>query len=446
MSLLPELFPQLGPALVGFWVFFKDGGFLIFIILAVFLLYQYYMITIIGHWKSNLKWVYLNVKMPRENLTSLLAVEQIYSQLHAAHRSMTMAEKYIEGRVQLWYSFEIISFGGKINYIVRVPEKFRDTAEAAFYAVYPEAEITQVNDYLENFEFHPGHSDYEIFGTELKMRTSDVLPIKTYRDLEHPSAEVKIVDPTAPLIEALTKIDPDEFLGVQIIAQPLADNEWQDKAKNKAKELLGEHVEHHESILARVFNFFAIFAPHNVFKAFFGIGGGHDDHGGHKESGAPKNNLLQMTEVEKDQVNAIQTKASKPGYLCKIRYMYLSPKEKFDRSKRVALIGAFRTLSDANKNGLKPDSKLVSTRVKYRISKTLEGPYIQHLSDFRKHHFFEGWKSRSYYIGMPQFILNSEELATLFHLPLTDIPQAADVAKIESKKSQAPANLPTGTF
>lgn len=448
MGIILSLFPEFGPAAHAFWLFFSNGGFLIFFALAIWLLYLYYMNLIVGNWKGNQKFIFLSVKVPRENLTSTLAVEQIYSQLHAAHRSMTMAEKYIEGRVQLWFSFEIVSLGGKISYIIRAPYKFRDTVEAAFYAQYPDAEISEINDYLENFDFHPGHSEMEIFGTELKLRDSDVFPLKTYKDLEHSSAEVKIIDPTAPLLEALSKIAADEFIGIQIIAQPLGDDEWHGKAEKKAKILLGEISEHDHGHGGFISGIIGFINPLVLIKTFMSSGGNKVDHGGGHEapSKTNKNDLLSMTEVEKEQVNGIQAKATKPGYLCKIRFMYLSPKEKFDRSKRAAIVGAFRTLGKTHGNSLKPDSKLVSTRVKYRISKTLEGPYIDFLSERRKHHFFEGWKNRSYYIGLPQFILNTEELATLFHLPITAPTSAADVARIESKKSQAPVNLPIADF
>jgi len=449
MSILLSLFPQIGPAAHAFWLFFSNGGFLLFVVLTVIVLYKYYIQTINGNFKANQKWVFLSIKVPRENLTSTLAVEQIYSQLHAAHKSMSMAELYIEGRVQLWYSFEIVSLGGKISFIVRSAEKLRDTVEAAFYAQYPDAEISEVNDYLENFHFDPEdeNSEYDIYGTEIKMREPDIFPIKTYKDLEHTSAEIKIIDPIAPLLEALSKIGPDEFLAVQILAQPLADAEWQEKAQKKAQELLGEEVHHGDGVLHKLKEALGFLNPVKILLALLGASGGGGEHT-KKENfqRTNKNDLLSMTEVEKDQVVGIQTKASKPGYLSKIRMMYIAPKEKFDLSRRAAVVGAYRTLSNTRGNSLKPDQKNVNTKIKYRISKTLEAPYMEWLAGRRKHHFFEGWKLRNYYIGLPQYILNTEELATLFHLPITAPTSAADVARIESKKSQAPVNLPIGDF
>jgi hypothetical protein len=55
---------------------------------------------------------------------------------------------------------------------------------------------------------------------------------------------------------------------------------------------------------------------------------------------------------------------------------------------------------------------------------------------------FKGFKTRSIVIGQNMPVMNVEELATLFHLPLTTDISSASVEKIESKKVQPPINLP----
>lgn len=82
--------------------------------------------------------------------------------------------------------------------------------------------------------------------------------------------------------------------------------------------------------------------------------------------------------------------------------------------------------------------------MEYRISPTLEKPYIDWEVDRRKHHIFNGYKQRVPWVGLGQFILNIEELATLFHLPISTetAPTPVSVDRVESKKSEAPANLP----
>jgi hypothetical protein len=443
MSYVLNLFPNFPQAFGALWWVFLHGGWVAFVITLVYILYQLYDMEIRAQFRADQEWTFLLIRTPRENLTSTLAVEQIFSQLHALHTTITWAHRRIEGRVQLWFSFEIVSLGGKVSMIIRCPKKMRDTVEAAFYAQYPTAEITEVRDYFENVEYHPGHSEFDIWGCEMRILEDEVIPIKTYVAFEHPTAENKIIDPLATLFESLGKMEPHEFFGVQIIAQPLADPEWKDRAEMKAKELMGEEVEEKKGWLGHIQAGLSLYNP---FKLIEGIFSKEEE----KEKERPKdelsNNWMRLNDIDKERVNSIKRKAGKPGYLTKIRLLYMAPHDKFDGSKKTIIIGALRNLGDAQSNGFKPDTKETWTGKEYHISPGLEQPYINYIVNRRKHHLFNGWKERSYLIGREQFILNIEELATIFHLPLA-APGAAvgpAVERVESKKSQAPVNLPIG--
>ncbi len=443
MDLIISVFPNLSQAFSALWWVFIHGGWVAFVITVIWILYQLYDFEIRAQFRSDQEWTFLVIRAPRENLTSTLAVEQIYSQLHALHTTITWAHRYIEGRVQLWFSFEIVSLGGKVSMIVRCPKKMRDTVEAAFYAQYPSAEITEVRDYLENVEYHPGHSEFDIWGCEMRILEDDVIPIKTYVAFEHPTAENKIIDPLATLFESLGKMEAHEFFGVQIIAQPLSDNEWKDKAEHKAKELMGEELPEDMGWMAHIKKGLALFNPVTFLEGLF-------SREEEKEKERPKdefaNNWMRLNDIDKERVNSIKRKAGKPGYKTKIRLLYMAPQDKFDGSKKTIIIGALRNLGDAQTNGFKPDTKETWTGLEYKVSPGLEQPYINYIVNRRKHHLFNGYKQRSYLIGRDQFILNVEELATLFHLPLA-APGAAmssAIERVESKKSEAPVNLPIG--
>lgn len=443
MDYVLKLFPDITQALGAFWWVFSHGGWVAFVILVVFLLYELYRMEIQAQFRNSQEWVFLQIRAPRENEQSSLAVEQIYSQMHALHTTITWAHRYMEGRVQLWYSLEIVSLGGKVSMIMRVPKKLRDTVEAAFYAQYPSAEITEVRDYLENVDYHPGHSPFELWGCEMKILQDQVIPIKTYKEFEHPTSEKKIIDPLATVFESMAKMEPHEFFGIQIIAQPLSDPEWKEQSEHKVKELIGEEVHEKLGIVGMIKEGLHNYNPGVWLEKLFSSG----EHEKHEEKkGEEKNKWMQLTDVEKERVNGIQRKASKPGYQSKIRFMYMAPPDKFDGTKKSIIIGAYRNFGDTNTNGFKPDTKETWTSVEYRLSPGLEKPYLDFVEQKRKHHMFEGYKNRSFIIGRPQFILNIEELATIFHLPLA-APGAATspaVERVESRKSQAPVNLPIG--
>ncbi len=436
MYMFNNVFPNFSEIFRILVVFFIDGGWLLAVAATLRILYLMYKAEIGHQFIHEQEWVFLNIKVPKENLTSTLAVESIFGQLHALHSSLTFAQKYVEGRVQLWYSLEIVSMGGKISFIVRAPLKSRDLVEAAIYAQYPDAEISVISDYMENIKYDPETSEFDIWGTEWKLNDEDVIPLKTYKDFEHPSAEEKIIDPLAAHFEALAKMEPHEFYGVQIMIQPLGDDEWKPKGENVVKELTGEEVEHEHhwrDIFLAPLNWFANFSYK---EAIFG-GHGHGD-----DENKPKNYWQFMTDAQKERVNAIERKIGKPGYKTRIRHLYIAPKEQFDKNKKAVVIGSYRPLGSAMTNRLKPETKRTFTSVEYKISPTLEQPFITYELNRRKRNIFKGYKNRDIHIGMPMFVLNIEELATLYHFPISTHPVMTAVDKTETKKAQAPVNLP----
>jgi len=417
------------------WIFFIKGGWVLLVLTFIFMLYQTYRYEITHQWVAEQEWIFLTIRVPKENLASTLAIENIYSQIHALHTSLSFTQRVIEGRIQLWFSLEIISLGGQVSMVIMCPKKSRDLVEAAFYAQYPQSEIVEVEDYMKHITYDPDTSDFELWGSDFKLLEDDVIPIKTYRDFEHPTAEEKIIDPMAPTFEALAKMQPWEFYGIQIIIQPLADPEWRPRGEAKVKDLMGkgEHESHWYDII-----FFPV-------QWFANIGRGTNGHGD-EEVQPPK--FHELTELEKERITGVQRKISKPGYKTKVRHLYISPKEKYDGSKKQLLIGAFRNLGSAMLNGFKPDTKKTWTGVDPKVSPSLESAYIKYEQTWRKRWIFKAYKERDWHVGIPQYILNVEEIATLFHLPIYRLGTSAQppVEQVSMKKSQAPVNLPVGDY
>jgi hypothetical protein len=421
------------------WSFFIDGGWVLFVFGFVYALYRLYRLEITHQFEHSTDFIFLSIRVPRENMQSTMAVDNLFSQMHALHSGLTFAQIYMEGRIQLWYSLEIISMGGKISFIIRTPSNMRDVVEAAIYAQYPEAEISEVEDYMKNFEYDPATSEFGLFGMEWKEEEDDMIPLRTYKDFEHPAAEEKILDPLAQHFESLAKMEPHEFYGVQILIQPLGDNEWKPRGERKIKELTGEEIPHEakfSDILLTPLNWVANFSFREAL-----LGGGH----AHEEpQNKPLNRWMNMNDVEKERVNAIGRKIGKPGYKTKIRHLYISPKDKNDPTKKGMIIGSYRPLGSAMLNRLKPDVSKTWTNKDYQFSPSLEKPYLDYIVDIRKRRMFKAYKERSIHIGLSQFILNTEEIATLYHFPMTTetrmVPAA--VESTVSKKSQPPPDLP----
>ena len=88
---------------------------------AIYMLWRTYLLEIQHQYVHQQDWMFLSFKVPRENMVSSLAVESIFSQMHSLHVGKTPLEKFIEGHIQLWYSLEIVSLGGKISFLMRLP-------------------------------------------------------------------------------------------------------------------------------------------------------------------------------------------------------------------------------------------------------------------------------------------------------------------------------------
>ena len=98
---------------------------------------------------KNLKYTLLAIDVPKLNEQSLKAVEQIFAHLHGIKSGGTKYDKYWLGKRQVPFSLEIVSLGGFTQFLLRIPENFRDLAEASIYAQYPHATITEVADYCD---------------------------------------------------------------------------------------------------------------------------------------------------------------------------------------------------------------------------------------------------------------------------------------------------------
>lgn len=377
-----------------FWYIFSHGGWVVFVILTVYILFQVYLNEIQDNYVNSIEWVYLQITPPKENVSSFYNAEQIFLQLHQLFDNWSAQEKYIEGKVMFSLSLEIVSLGGKISFIVRLPKKQRDLVESSFYANYQNIEINEIQDYLSNFDYNPDDQKYEMFGGEFILTDKESIPIRTYREfisLKGPDASEKVVDPLAPLLEVFSRVSPNEFYALQIVIKPEADKAWKDEAAELVAKLQGEK------------------------------------------------DFQQIDDVTKLQIASIKAKLGKPGFKTKIRILHMGTKEHFNSDAKKLILSPLKVFSSANFNSFKI---AFAPKLNYKISPSLEAPYINYWVRQRKIEIFKAFKGRSTWIGEPMYVLNAEELATLFHFPITADLSIPSVETVDTKKIQPPANLP----
>src|SRR3989338_175243 len=222
------------------------GGYLFLVWLLLYaglLMYtQYRKLHFTAHWK----WVVLAVDMPALNIQTPKAVEQMFAHLAGAWNHVNIAEKFYHGFEQRTFSFEIISIEGYIQFIIRTEETFRELVEAAVYAQYPEAVITEIEDYVGGIPDKFPNETHDIWGADFGLEEADAYPIRSYREFEHNiSKDTVLKDPMGTFLESFSRIGAGGQMWFQIVIEPISSH-WKEHAMEEVKHLIGE-AEHHKS-------------------------------------------------------------------------------------------------------------------------------------------------------------------------------------------------------
>ena len=380
------------------------------------------------HWrqevfKRSLKFILLELKIPREIVKTTQTMEQVLAALHSLRNAPgDIREKYADGEVTVWFGLELVSFSGEVHFYIRCQKKQRNLVEAAFFSYYPDVEVIEVEDYVENFpkdvkELYASGKD--MWGTEMVLAREEAYPIKTYKFFES-EAEEKQFDPISTFLEVLGKLKPGEIVAMQFLIAPGA-NDW-------AKQWDGFLEKLQEPMTADV----------------------------QSDDGTSRKVPISRSPGQYDVLEKVEENLSRPAFDTLIRFMYLSPKEiYYDSFARRGLVGAFNQYSALNLNALIQN---------YPVSTRTMIWYWPHVfpkvrNEFKKQRLLHNYRRREVppetWIGRlitskffnwnfksKRFKMNTEGIATIFHLPTSIVLTAPHIIRNESKKGGAPAGLP----
>ena len=332
----------------------------------------------------NVDSVLLMMEIPKDNDKKELAAEQLFASLHGILRDAT--ELRNSGGVQEHLSFEIASSGNQIRFFVWVPKILQSFVEGQIYSQYPSVQIYRMKeDYVDR------RSKYPItYSTEITLTENEALPIKTFESFE--------VDPLAGITGTLAKLNPNggEELWIQILTRPIADN-WHQKTDAWVKAVKA----------GKSFDFFHIDWAWfiQVIAALWRP----------PEGGTEQPVKVELSERDKTRVAKAEEKATKLGYEVKIRLAYVGQDEVSAKLNMQALVGTFKQFNSTNLNGFK----------------MLGGTFDKNALDAYKERQFTN----------SGFILNISELASVYHLPHTNV-ETPNIVWASSKTAEPPAKLP----
>lgn len=379
-------------------------------------------------WSKNHKNILLAIDIPKGNEQTPKAVENMFAYLGGAHGTQNFYEKWFEGQYQKSFSYEIVSLEGYTQFLIRTPIEFRDLIESSVYSQYPDAEISEVDDYVDTVPQSYPDEEWDIFGSEFLLQSPWYLPIKTYPDFEHvigPS-ETQFKDPMASLMDLCGSLRQGEQFWFQIIVTPTG-FDWIKKSQEQIDKILGRKKKSKEGLFIQLLSWIG-----DLSEIIFPIW--KDIDGGKADKKDDKRTMMDLTPLEKKQVEGINDKAAKMAFNAKIRIIYVAKKEVINKAKVAnGFVGYIKQFAALDLNGFKPDVKKTMTKAVYfnKDSRLTT----------KKRRVFHNYINRSN-DGREPYLLNIEELATLWHFPVEANVKSPLIQKAPVKKADAPSSLP----
>lgn len=410
------------------WWAFQNGGWIFLFPLAGYFATIMWLEWRRGIYDSQREFVVLALDVPRANEQTPRAIESLFAHLSGMHNDPKKEDKWIAGEMEESIGLEIVSLGGYVQFLIHVNARFRDLVEAAIYAQYPEAEITEVEDYAMRFKGIKFPSDrFDVWGAELKLTNKQYYPIKVYHEFED-SVSGEFKDPMASLLEIMSKLTPDEQVWFQVVITP-ANNDWGDLGRDLVNKLIGSKVKPRRKLLERLTD-----APLDFF-AFLGsifFGGAAE---AAADANAPLSQMLHLPPGKRAVVEAVERKIGKIGFHTRVRLVYLARKHAFNKGTRSsALFGAVKQFNTLEMNGFKPNKKKMT-----KVYGLMKRPRL----NARKNKLLRWYRlrARQYAPGYYGEILNIEELATLYHFPILTV-KTPLLKRTEAKRAEPPISLP----
>ena len=330
--------------------------------------------------------VLLMLEIPKTNDKSELAAEQMFASLHGILRDAK--ELKANGGYQEHLSFEIASVGGRIQFYVWTPKALQSFVEGQIYAQYPQVQIrTTDEDYVTHERQHS-----VVYTSEITLTDKEFLPIKTFQSFE--------VDPLAGITGTLAKLeDTNEEIWIQMLVRPVQDDwhkaadSWARSVKAGGFNLLGGGVGKWMAGLLE-----ALWAP--------------------PEQGTTGASANDLSDRDKTRITEAEKKATKLGYQVKIRIAYLGENVSDARLRMQGIVGTFKQFNSTNLNGFKMsnDSFAKEALTKYKTRLFADRGYL----------------------------MNIEEVASVFHLPHTNV-ETPNIVWASTKTAEPPAKLPVLT-
>lgn len=291
-------------------------------------------------------------------------------------------------------AFEIVATGGLIDYYIAVPTVLQDVVEQAIAAAYPSARLEEVDD---PSVFSKVGKISGTIGGEFTLKKPYAYSISTYQETKR--------DAMRAILNALATATKDDGIGIQILIRPAADG-WTKSVVSTAEKIRKDKG------LKKGFSGAGGLAPRDLLEALWKA----------PESSETKPEDKQLTSLEQATIEAMEEKTRHPGYETLVRIVASSTTATRSQVLMKNVVSAFALFDAPSSNGFK-----------FSVTKNVE-------------QFVTAFIFRFFPQEIRQNILNSVELATLFHLPDQKNIPTSQLQRQASKQVDGPRQLMTEGF
>lgn len=396
---------------------------------------------------GSLEWDLLEVKIPRDIPKSPQAMEQIFAGLQTMFWEFDPLEKWWQGLQHDYIVFEMASIGGDTRFYIKTPVFFRKVVEAQVYAQYPECEIAEAEDYTQRLPGVIPSKDWDMFGIEFTLLKPDPYPIRTYLEfptIESMKEEERKVDPFSSMAELFGKIKPGEHLGYHLLMRPCQSDKWRKEGEEVVNKLIGKKVSSPKHPIVKALEPLEPLAGGwgEALRPLFGMGEAETKPVQKREQQDETSLMQHISPGTKDVAAAIERNILKNGFETIVRFCYVARRDMYTLSHLSSFIGALKQYNTQTMNGFKLSTKAFATRTYWwwpAFMKNWRKAYKQWL-------FYKYYRARkpftdSQYLRSKWIVLNTEELATIYHYPGSTA-KAPSMPRIEARRSEPPSTLP----
>ena len=307
----------------------------------------------------------------------------ISSTLNTGFKSSFYGQRHI--------GFEIVGLHGVVNFYATVPISLVEVVKQAIVSAYPSARLEEVADV--NVFNEKGGINATV-GGELTLKENYAYPIATYRDIKR--------DPMQSMLNALSALDKQDGVSVQILLRP-AKTGWSKQASSLAsKKRKGRENKQGAGQFMWWFG-----------QAFAALVRPPEDLSGPNES---KSNDL--SSHEQQILDSIDDKTKHPGFESVIRVIASSNYHQRSQEILSNVVASFSLYDLPGKNGFK-----------WSLAHDIE-------------EFTSSYIMKFFPQNHDRNILNSVELATIFHFPQQEDIPTSQLTRQDSKQVDGPRNVP----